>query len=131
MKIQTLIVLVVATGAVGSAALYLSSQNRATVKSELAANKLFPDQAGNVRNATLVTIKADKGGTTAAAIIGNIKWEGSKPGVYIRKAGEPQSWLADGKIELPGDFTGWVDPQIVNIPRDRVKEGKVTHPEGE
>jgi hypothetical protein len=217
MKIQTLIVLVVATGAVGGAALFLSGKGRAVEKSEVAAGKLFPDLATKVNevtqldikkadkefgfkqtadgwvspskgdypvklekvrevlvglsqlrivepktskpenyskigvedpgtakpekpatpdapaptsNSALVTLKDDKGGTVAAAIIGNVKYEGSTPGVYVRKAGDPQSWLTEGRLELPSDFTGWVDPQIVNIPRDRIKEGKITLTDG-
>jgi hypothetical protein len=218
MKIQTLIVLVVATGAVGGAALYLSNKGRAVEKSEIATGKLYPDLAGKVNevtaldikkadkqfsfkqtadgwispdkggypvkldkvrevlvglsqlrivepkttkpenyskigvedpgtakpekpetpdapaptsNAALVTLKDDKGGTIASAIVGNTKYEGSTPGVYIRKAGDAQSWLTEGRLELPSDFTGWVDPQVVNIGRDRIKEAKITHPDGE
>jgi hypothetical protein len=42
---------------------------------------------------TLITLKDDKGATIAAAIVGSPKY-GSPPGVYIRKAGEPQGGRA-------------------------------------
>src|SRR5262245_41186980 len=45
---------------------------------------------------SLVTLKDAGGQPVATAIIGNTKW-GAKPGVFIRKPGEAQSWLAEGQ----------------------------------
>lgn len=85
--------------------------------------------AAPTSSATLVTLKDDKGQTITSVIVGNSKWDG-KPGVYIRKAGEAQSWLADGQLTIPGEFTGWVEPQALNIPRDRIKSAETRHPDG-
>lgn len=80
---------------------------------------------------TLVTFKDEQGGVVASAIVGNQKWAGSKRSVYIRKAGEAQSWLAAGELDVPNDPIRYIDTTIAQIPRDRVKSVTVSHPEGE
>lgn len=89
-----------------------------------------PSSPGPVSAAALVTLKDDKGQTIASVIVGNGKWDG-KPGVYVRKAGDAQSWLADGQLSVPSDLGGWVDPQPLSIMRDRIKFAQTTHPGGE
>lgn len=78
---------------------------------------------------TQVTFKDDKGQPIVSAIVGNQKFEGSKRGVYIRKAGEAQSWLAQGELEVPEDPVRWVDSTITQIPRTRIKSVTVTQPD--
>lgn len=79
---------------------------------------------------TLLTLKDDKGEVLASAIIGNTRF-GARPGVYIRQPGEAQSWLAEGRLEVPAHFTQWIEPQILSIQRDRIQSVAVTPPEGE
>ncbi len=80
---------------------------------------------------TLMTLKDDKGQTLASAIIGNTKFGGgSKSGVFVRKAGEAQSWLAEGSLDVPGQSLQWLDTNIVSIQRDRIKGVTVTQPDG-
>ncbi|HTO93101.1 MAG TPA: DUF4340 domain-containing protein [Bacteroidota bacterium] len=78
---------------------------------------------------TLLTLMDDKGAVLASVIVGAQKW-GQTPQVYLRKAGDAQSWLADGRIDVPSDAMGWLDRQFLNIPRERIKSAIVTHPDG-
>jgi hypothetical protein len=78
---------------------------------------------------TLVTLKDDKGATLASVIIGTQKW-GNNGGssIFVRKAGEQQSWLAEGRLEVPTDAMQWIERQVLNIPRDRIKNVVILHP---
>lgn len=84
--------------------------------------------AQGAQGPTLMTLKDDKGGQVAAAIIGNQKY-GNTPGVYIRKPGETKSWLASGSLEVPTEIVQWIDTTLVQIPRDRIKAVTVTQPD--
>jgi hypothetical protein len=76
---------------------------------------------------TLITIEDGDGAQLASAIVGNARAT-PRPGVYIRRPGEAQSWLAEGRLELPGRFTNWIQPQIISIPRDRIQSVDVAPP---
>jgi hypothetical protein len=216
MKNTTLIVLIGVTAVVGGAAAWVSTKGRATRKSEVATEMLFPDLAKRVNDvasvsikkaskefaftrtatgwevadkggypakiekvketlialsqlkvlepktsrpenyskigvedpgtvkpqtpatpgepapesqSTLLTLKDDKGQTITGVIVGNTRWD-AKPATYLRKAGEAQAWLADGRLDVPADFTAWVDTQFASIPKDRIKTAEVTFPDG-
>lgn len=54
-----------------------------------------------------------------------------KEGVYIRKPGNDQTWLAAGELDVevkPGD---WLESKIVDIKEATVREVTVRHPDGE
>lgn len=82
---------------------------------------------------TLVTIADSSGQVVGSVIIGTQKW-GATPEVYIRRTGEPQSWLArgeSGRVDVPWDAMAWIDRTILNIPREKWKSVTVTHTDGE
>jgi hypothetical protein len=79
---------------------------------------------------TALTFKDEKGTVLASAILGKVKG-GETPEVYVRKTGDPQSWLAEGSVEAPPEPLGWIDRQVANIPRDRIKEVTISRPDGE
>ena len=79
---------------------------------------------------TVLTIKDAKDQAIASVIVGNSKW-GAKPGVYVRRSGESQSWLAHGQLDIPVGITGWADSKILDLMRDRVKQVSVHHADGE
>ena len=45
--------------------------------------------------------------------------------VYVRRPGENQAWLAEGRLPLDGDPNLWIDRDVANIPRDRVRAAEV------
>lgn len=77
---------------------------------------------------TLVTLKDAKGETVAAAVLGNPKW-GTSPGVYLRRAGENQTWLAEGRVDVQREPMGWIETKIADVGKDRVKSVVITHPD--
>jgi hypothetical protein len=42
--------------------------------------------------------------------------------VYVRRPGETQAWLAEGRLPLDSDPNLWIDRDIANIARERVRE---------
>jgi hypothetical protein len=50
--------------------------------------------------------------------------------VYIRRPGETQAWLAEGRLPLDADPNLWIDRDIANIPRERVRVAEIAR-EGE
>jgi len=54
-----------------------------------------------------------------------------REGVYIRKPGNPQTWLAAGEFDVevkPGD---WLERKIVDIDENNVLSTTLVHPDGE
>jgi hypothetical protein len=59
----------------------------------------------------------------AAAVVGKTRpglYGGGRSGVYVRRAGDNQAWLAAGALELPHDALSLLDQEIIDIPADRV-----------
>jgi hypothetical protein len=53
---------------------------------------------------------------------------GSSDMSYVRRSGEPQSWLVSGRL-TPGKTTGeWLDRQLLDIPATRIQAVNITHP---
>ncbi len=106
-----------------------------TAKSENYAKLGVQDPSGEpgepgAMGPALVTLKDSKDQTVASVIVGNPKW-GSNPGVYVRRTGESQSWLAEGRVEIPSGLTSWTEPRILEIVRERTRSASVHHPDGE
>jgi hypothetical protein len=78
---------------------------------------------------TLVTVQDAKGETLASLIVGDVKWGGGGQQYFVRKSGEAQSWLAGlgsggasgARLDVQPAITSWVNAEIVNIARDRIK----------
>jgi hypothetical protein len=46
--------------------------------------------------------------------------------VFVRRAGEPASWLLDTTIEAPANADAWLRKEILNVAFDRVQSATVT-----
>ena len=82
---------------------------------------------------TLVTVSDDKNALLGEIIIGKRRYDelgGGVDGIYVRKPGDAQSWLASGSLDLPGTTQAWLKRGIVDIPADQVKEAVLTQPDG-
>jgi len=42
-------------------------------------------------------------------------------GVYVRKVGENQAWLAQGRVSADRELSAWLDKRIADVPRERVQ----------
>lgn len=88
------------------------------------------DEAAAESQHVQIDVRDSAGAALGSVILGTQKW-GSTPEVFMRRAGEAQSWLARGRVDVPSDQMAWVDKAAVNIPRDRVRRATITHPAGE
>ena len=68
-----------------------------------------------------------KGGVIADVVLGKRRADAfgaGKGGTYVRKPGDPQTWLASGEIETPLAARDWIKPQVLDI--DHAKVNKLT-----
>jgi hypothetical protein len=82
---------------------------------------------------TLVTIKNKSGADIARLIVGKHSYDRlgeGNDGVYVRKPGDPQSWLARGSLDFAEDTPNWLARRIIDIPDSRVAKVVLTQPGG-
>jgi hypothetical protein len=66
----------------------------------------------------------DAGGKDILAVLvgkGRHGRGGAGDGVYIRKAGDKQAWLAQGRLSVERELSGWLDKRITDVSRERVR----------
>jgi len=81
------------------------------------------DPADANSTANLLRVLDASGKPIAALITGHrrVRTAGNLPEtLYIRRPGEAQSWLAEGRVQVDADPQLWFERDIVNIPLDRV-----------
>ena len=92
-----------------------------TDRPELLARLDLDDPATG--RSTLVSVQDRTGEPVAEMIIGRRRPDnlgGGDPGVYVRKPGGDQAWLARGSFDLGGDAVSWLDRRIIDLPPERV-----------
>jgi hypothetical protein len=83
--------------------------------------------------AALVSVADASGKPLARLIVGRRSFDRlgeGRAGVYVRKPGDAQSWLARGDLDLSGDLKSWLVRQIVDIPDSRISAVSLTQPDG-
>jgi hypothetical protein len=81
----------------------------------------------------LLRVLDAEGAPIAELIVGRrrMRMQGNVPeSVYVRRPNETQAWLAEGRLPLDSDPNLWIDRDIANIARDRVREARIAR-EGE
>ena len=82
---------------------------------------------------TLVTLKDKSGATLAELIICKRRFDRlgtGTDGVYVRKPGDTQAWLARGSLEFSDQLSSWLDRRILDIPEKRIAKASLTQPDG-
>jgi hypothetical protein len=51
-------------------------------------------------------------------------------GLYIRRPGDAQAWLAQGSVDLPAETKDWLDKKIVSIAPSRIRTVTLNHDDG-
>lgn len=81
----------------------------------------------------LLTVMNESGDVLAELIVGKAK-QGlagiAGKGVYVRKSGDEQSWLARGELDLRRGVTAWLAKDVVDIAADRIQRVTTTQPGG-
>ena len=104
-----------------------------TRKPELYSRLEVEDAGKAGAKSTLITVSDAKGSLLGEIIAGKRRIDelgGGTDGIYVRKPGNAQSWLASGTLDLPDDVAQWLDRSIVDVPNDEVKEVVLTQPDG-
>ena len=90
------------------------------------------DAGARDSKSTLITVSGPQGALLGEIIAGKPRVDelgGGDDGVYVRKPGDAQSWLARGTLDL-SDTSGWLDHALVDLPAAGVKEVLLTSPDG-
>lgn len=98
-------------------------------------SRLAVEDAGKPNSkSTLVTVAGDKGKLLGDLIIGKSKYDelgGGDDGLYLRKSGDAQSWLARGSLDLTGDITAWLDKKLFDVPAATIAVAEFTTVDGD
>ncbi len=79
-----------------------------------------------------VTLKDSAGTTLAEVIVGKqhpSKGNPSQDEVYVRKPGNPQTWLTIGKLSIEKIPSEWLDKDFLEVEPKRVRRVHITHPD--
>lgn len=49
---------------------------------------------------------------------------------YVRRAGEEESWLAEGYLQINPVMLNWIQSQVINLARERIARVEITQPNG-
>lgn len=104
-----------------------------TRKAEFYPRLAVEDADKKDAKSTLVTVADAQGSLLGEVIAGKRKVDelgGGVDGVYVRKPGDAQSWLARGTLDLSGETPAWLDRKLIDLPVAQVKELIVTQPDG-
>ena len=91
------------------------------------------DAGGKDSKSTMVTLADTKGALLGEVITGKHREDqlgGGEGGVYVRKPGSPQSWLARGNLDLAGNTADWLNKSLLDLPVAQVKQVVLTRADG-
>jgi hypothetical protein len=94
--------------------------------------RLEVEDPGSGKSA-LISINDKPGGVLAQLIVGKRRYDrlgGGNDGVYLRKPGDPQAWLARGSLDASGDLASWLDRRILDIPENKIARVTLTQADG-
>lgn len=80
---------------------------------------------------TLIEVYADEDEKLLGLIVGNARDAGRQEQRYVRRAGEEQSWLVNGTLDVSADPISWLDAKITDIDTARVSRVAIMPAEGE
>ncbi len=78
------------------------------------------DPQGKDANSTMLRVLDANGGAIAELIAGHQRGSG----IYVRRPGEAQSWLAEGQVSVSAEAMDWIDDTVADV--DAVKVASVT-----
>ncbi|NQV54703.1 MAG: DUF4340 domain-containing protein [Rhodospirillales bacterium] len=111
----------------------LRVRERKTKNPELHARLQVEDLTGKKNLSKRLIVKAKDGSVLADTLIGRQNFDISgtvDAGRYVRKSGDPQSWLSAGTFDLPDSLAKWVDAEFMDVNAKRVKTVTTLHPGG-
>lgn len=76
---------------------------------------------------------ADGEEQVAGLVLGNIRDVTLQTGpkqFFVRRAGEQQSWLAQGYLQISPVMLNWIQSEIINLARERIAKVEIIQPNG-
>ena len=89
------------------------------------------DPAAKDSKAKTLRVLDDKGGVLGDVIVGKKKYDAfgaNKGGTYVRRPGDPQTWLANADLDLPLEIRRWIKPDILALDGAKVTELRLAIP---
>jgi Domain of unknown function (DUF4340) len=89
------------------------------------------DPAGKDSKSRWLRLKDDQGAIIAETIVGKKRWDafgGSKSGTYVRKPGDPQTWLSNGDLDVSLNVRDWVQAGVLDVPSTKIAKLTVEIP---
>lgn len=96
-----------------------------TQRAELLPRLELEDPTKEGAKSTLVTLKNAQGVEIGRLILGKTRpdsLEHPRAGIYVRKPGEQQGWVAETDPRIKPAATDWIERQILSLKADRVRE---------
>jgi len=94
--------------------------------------RLEVEDPGSGKSA-LISVKDKSSRALAETIVGKRRYDrlgAGNDGVYIRKPGEAQAWLARGTLDPSGEPASWLDRQILDISEKKITKVTLTQADG-
>jgi len=63
--------------------------------------------------------------------VGNRRARGTQEAYFVKREGDPQTWLATGNLRMDAKVVGWMDAELMNIPGTEIQGVHIAHPGGE
>ena len=101
-----------------------------TANPDLYSRLQVEDVSAEKAKSNLVTLLDAEGKTLASLLIGKERvnrTDGSTNSLYVRKAGEEQSYLAKGAIMLSANPADWLENSLIDLSSDRLKSITIDH----
>jgi hypothetical protein len=83
-----------------------------------------------------VTVKDGQGGVLAALLVGKKRTPpvgatsaGASDMLYVRKADDPQTWLAQGQLDIRDSAIDWTEREVVDLAGDKIASVDIVKPD--
>jgi len=95
-----------------------------TANAELLDRLGLEDPTRPGATSSLLRVLDGQGNAIAELVVGRrrVRTQGNVPeSAYVRRPNESQAWLAEGRIPVDADPQLWLDRDLANLPRERVR----------
>ncbi|HWE22226.1 MAG TPA: DUF4340 domain-containing protein [Hyphomicrobiaceae bacterium] len=103
-----------------------------TSRAEKYAALELEDPAGKGAKSRLVKVTDAKGNTIAEAVLGKKRSEGygtgKTGGTYVRRPGNPQTWLANAELDAPVATKDWVKASVLALDSAKINRVSIEIP---
>jgi hypothetical protein len=86
--------------------------------------------AGDASDSLQVELHDTKDARLLAVLVGHKREGGQQSQRYVRRVGEPQSYLVNGKVDVSADAITWLDARIVDVDTARVRRVSIAPGDG-